>query len=1203
MGGTNNPEFSLPGGMKQPGSLPALPKIAPPTDLDHTLDLAGQVSQGLQGKLLAHVIGTLGDTAGVASALAAKSEVPIRQVLGNAAQSLIGFHAPLENSILGDLGAAIEPALRLGAVPPVAGQEPTMPATVQVREAALRGDLGPALEQYRLTAEPYQGYGGLEYAKAVQAIQAALPDDPGIQSAFVAAYKLHPLPPLLYNPGPTVVPPTYPDCMYEANRQYQIALGQCQVQTGGLAPAVNICNLAAYNAYLAAIATCGTPPVNVPPVAPSPPPAGVVPPSVIGPAPGLPAPAPGQPPRGPAPPPPAPPGPPPNTPSPGGAGGSGGPPQSPPGVNPPIGIPGGTPYCIPGVDPNCGPPADGGGNATPPPGLGGQPVPPGIQGMPGAPPGMGGQPVPEGVQGMPGAPPGMGIQPSGFPPPGQGPGAMPPTPEPPLPLPTTPAQCAAGETWIPPDDFGGGGCVVSGGGPPAPGGLTPEQIAGGCVPVPPQDQLPPPVTCPTGYYVPPSKPTKPTVSTSQPDEPGPPINSEPEKANVEFVQDDGIAGCGDFPEIPVVKIPGEFASLAEFLTIKNKDGSINVGAAKGDQWGIRDAIVGSIGSVIASLLDTLGNTFQQMTKNGACVDDKQMSMIFASTVTGLVEKLFGTSLPEMRVPNMQERNFRCPTALPSAPDAALAWLGDQISESTLECWVRAAGTRYPEYKKVIDSLRQKFPLMQLGSLYLRGKLTEEELKDRIRESGFTQDGDIADLTELLKVIPPPSDLVRFMVRDTADVALVDKFGMDDEFQAKFAGDIVDWAKASGVSDEYMQSVWRAHWSIPAPGQLFDMLHRSAELPITDPAYVDLDDVEAALKQQDILPYWVPRFINSAYNLLGRIDLRRGFQLGVIDREKLVEKYQVAGYREDDANTLADVTEATTLATFRRSPLVGQLAGGTITDEEFTEGLSADGATDDMIAAARKRALTIARGKKRKRCTDAYHKRYLAGDLSTAGGRANLLALGLSADIVDTLIDGWQCERDARGKAIPAGELAALYSQGAITADSLTSRLKIIGYSYEDAVLLTRRIAYSTQQKISKAESDAIRQQEKQDQAAQRQDAAAAKQAIAQAQRNAKRVVSLNRVNTLRTKRLLESGRNFGAHSGTDLSTAAAVVQSVYQRSLSDGGWLPDEIIAAIVTATQDKTITDAATLAASVRNLLVTSIPNFSASDESVAAS
>ena len=95
-----------------------------------------------------------------------------------------------------------------------------------------------------------------------------------------------------------------------------------------------------------------------------------------------------------------------------------------------------------------------------------------------------------------------------------------------------------------------------------------------------------------------------------------------------------------------------------------------------------------------------------------------------------------------------------------------------------------------------------------------------ELGKTLREHGINPDYFVL-YEQANKFLPPPSDLIRFSVRDVYYPEVIKKYGMDKEFPEKF----VEEAKKLGMDEEVARKYWIAHWELPSISAVFEMLHR------------------------------------------------------------------------------------------------------------------------------------------------------------------------------------------------------------------------------------------------------------------------------------------------------------------------------------------------------------------------------------------
>jgi len=195
------------------------------------------------------------------------------------------------------------------------------------------------------------------------------------------------------------------------------------------------------------------------------------------------------------------------------------------------------------------------------------------------------------------------------------------------------------------------------------------------------------------------------------------------------------------------------------------------------------------------------------------------------------------------------------------------------------------------------------------------RLGEDKVKgnERLKELGFNDD-EITILKELSWYYPSPTDFIRFAVREV--------FTEDKETQealsAEFPNNITEYAEKAGMRKDVLEWYWKAHWELPSPTQVYEMLHRlnPEVLAVRGKAYesmgldvdklkTDLETVKLYLKQADYDLRWRERLLAISYSPLTRVDLRRIYELGLIDDEELVARLMEIGYTKEDALKLLE----------------------------------------------------------------------------------------------------------------------------------------------------------------------------------------------------------------------------------------------------------------------------------------------------------
>jgi hypothetical protein len=298
----------------------------------------------------------------------------------------------------------------------------------------------------------------------------------------------------------------------------------------------------------------------------------------------------------------------------------------------------------------------------------------------------------------------------------------------------------------------------------------------------------------------------------------------------------------------------------------------------------------------------------------------------------------------------QAQNRLCPVKIPDPESVIAAYLGNDITLITAKGLIEANGFCWEYYEKIIEARRAKLVPGEILQLLNRGVIDEPTARYSLRELGYTRESELLNLMELRHILPNQSDLIRMMVRDADDENIVNTFKLDTEFIDKVPekGKIREWAKALGLPLEVLQYVWRSHWIIPSPGQLFTMLQRLEWRPTNPTGDVSKPDIITALKQQDILPFWIDKFERIAYNPLTRIDTRRAYEIGELSEDDVYESYRQQGYNDDNAKILVKFSIRLKQMRVYNERAIRWWVNGDITKEQAEQRLRKLGYTDEFI---------------------------------------------------------------------------------------------------------------------------------------------------------------------------------------------------------------------------------------------------------------
>jgi len=186
------------------------------------------------------------------------------------------------------------------------------------------------------------------------------------------------------------------------------------------------------------------------------------------------------------------------------------------------------------------------------------------------------------------------------------------------------------------------------------------------------------------------------------------------------------------------------------------------------------------------------------------------------------------------------------------------------------------------------------PIDSLMTLYYRKEIDNEFFYNEMAKWGF----DKAQTDRLMKAYlyyPSPTDFIRFSVRDVFKPDIVERYGYDKGWD-ETEKEIKEYAEKTGITMDVLKWYWRAHWELPSPTMAFEMLHRGL---------IEQKDIETLLRIADYAPYWIDKIIGISYSPITRVDLRRLYQAGVIDEERLFKGYKDLGYNEEDARAITE----------------------------------------------------------------------------------------------------------------------------------------------------------------------------------------------------------------------------------------------------------------------------------------------------------
>lgn len=578
-------------------------------------------------------------------------------------------------------------------------------------------------------------------------------------------------------------------------------------------------------------------------------------------------------------------------------------------------------------------------------------------------------------------------------------------------------------------------------------------------------------------------------------------------------------------------------------------------------------------------------------------------------------RLLGAETRQAETRIQKQENYFCPVETPGVEAANLARFRGQIGQEEWRCWVRMANLDESYAEKIYFAERELLSPIEYRVAWQRGLLDDDALDKALDQRGMINDFDKALTKELGTFYPGVTDILHFIVRGIGDPQIVQRFGLLDEFDLLYTGDLVTLGEAAGIKKETMELYHAAHWVVPAPGQLFTMLQRLRpdNMPQGQAVKdweVTSEDVNRALRENAYAPFWRSRLEAIAYNPISRRDLLQIYQHGKIDDDGLVSRFQDLGFTADNANVIAETYKARVFDAIRKEEWIKWYEVSAVTRQQAGDQLVSLGYDSLLVNNALDYADDVADAKTRIVCLKYLAREYALGGIDATTGQQLLLGAGLDTRQVLRQLTQWDCTKRARPKSIPAATLCKWYSGGLISSGDFAARLVRVGYDPADANRIVMECLSEQSAKRLAARQRALRQQsadqirqaragayiekqkvlalsaEKKSTAKALNLSTRAEAALLTAQSKAKsladreasaasrKAVAESRAEERLEARLQAAAEKFAARTGLDSGTVSGWIVDAWSRLQSDNGLDSDTALTAAILAAADKRAID-----------------------------
>jgi hypothetical protein len=241
-----------------------------------------------------------------------------------------------------------------------------------------------------------------------------------------------------------------------------------------------------------------------------------------------------------------------------------------------------------------------------------------------------------------------------------------------------------------------------------------------------------------------------------------------------------------------------------------------------------------------------------------------------------------------------------PTDAPSGADAVEALLRGAIDEKTAKCWANAKGQIWEEYRKLLFSRSEMLSAPELIQFFRRFDVDEQYLDAALKQRGWYRDDDREAVKKLYDQLPTVSDFLHWLQRNIFDTDYVRDFRLEEGFEERFWKEFGHDMRARGISKDVARHHYAAHWILPAPSQLAEMLRRLRPGRVDEKIQFTRDDYLRSLTEQDVAPFFRERFEAVAYSPFNFTTLLNLYDLQQLEDEDFRNRLEDIGYKHADA---------------------------------------------------------------------------------------------------------------------------------------------------------------------------------------------------------------------------------------------------------------------------------------------------------------
>ena len=413
-------------------------------------------------------------------------------------------------------------------------------------------------------------------------------------------------------------------------------------------------------------------------------------------------------------------------------------------------------------------------------------------------------------------------------------------------------------------------------------------------------------------------------------------------------------------------------------------------------------------------------------------------LIFVATFISQATALAAPNLEQLNQETWSRQPFRLLDIRELVESERRGLIGREDAIAQLRSW----GHDTPRADDLLSLRDNLIPEADALSWRHRGILSDEDTRANLKARGWIP-RDVEALLQASLLIPPVPDLIAMAVREAFSPEIAERFGQFEDFPEPFA----EAAAKQGISEEWAQRYWAAHWALPSIQMGFEMVHRDV---------ISTDDLNLLLRAQDVMPFWRDKLTQIAFSPLTRIDIRRMHKVEVLSEQEVNRAYHDIGYSDlnserltaftlrlnapkskNDVDELAKLTRASVLGFFEDGIIDATRARTLLLDLGVSEQ-----ATDLFISA---KAADLERAD-RKEQIQLVISQQRAGVLQFDQAQDKLAGLGLETREQELAVTKLLREKAQTTRLPPRGTLDKMFGAQVIDREEYLATLQLRGYS-------------------------------------------------------------------------------------------------------------------------------------------------------------